>query len=192
MPPLRIGIVLQEEAMAQPALPRVIPVVAEAAPSVESAFRAYAPYVAAVARRLVGRDHDLEDIVQDVFLASVRALPQMTHPEAIKGMLATITVRVATRRLRRRRARAFLRLDDAPDYAEVAAPTAEPEKRALLARIYALLDQLPAGIRVAWALRHIQGERLEDVARLCRCSLATAKRRISEGHLFIEEALSHE
>jgi RNA polymerase sigma-70 factor (ECF subfamily) len=190
--PLLFGIVLQEDAMAQPALQRVIPTIAERTPSVEEAFRTYAPYVAAVARRLIGRDQELEDIVQDVFLASVRALPQLAHPEAIKGMLATITVRVSTRQLRRRRAWAMLGLDDIPDYLEVAAPAIDPERRALLARVYALLDKLPATTRVAWALRHIQGERLEDVARLCGCSLATAKRRISQAHLFIEGALQNE
>jgi RNA polymerase sigma-70 factor, ECF subfamily len=178
--------------MAQTALRPVFSEAVEAAPTVDSAFRRYAPYVAAVGIRLLGRDHEVDDLVQDVFLASVRAIPKLANPDAIKALLATITVRLAQRRLRRRRAWALLGLDDAPDYLEVATAQASPEQRATLARIYALLDRLPAPVRIAWSLRHIQGERLEDIARLCRCSLATAKRRISTGHLFIEGALNHE
>jgi RNA polymerase sigma-70 factor (ECF subfamily) len=35
---------------------------------------------------------------------------------------------------------------------------------------------------VAWTLRHVEGQKLEEVAQYCRCSLATAKRRISAAH----------
>jgi RNA polymerase sigma-70 factor (ECF subfamily) len=51
-----------------------------------------------------------------------------------------------------------------------------------LAKVYAVLDALPSDERVAWSLRHVEGERLERVAELCGCSLATAKRRIAAAH----------
>jgi hypothetical protein len=35
-------------------------------------FQQYAPYVAAVALRLLGRDDELEDLVQDVFVVALR------------------------------------------------------------------------------------------------------------------------
>jgi RNA polymerase sigma-70 factor (ECF subfamily) len=38
---------------------------------------------------------------------------------------------------------------------------------------------VPTEQRIAWALRHVEGEALEDVARACACSLATVKRRIA-------------
>ena len=53
------------------------------------------------------------------------------------------------------------------------------EQRALLARIYRTLDEIDDRSRIAWILRHVEGERLEDVADACGCSLATAKRRIA-------------
>jgi DNA-directed RNA polymerase specialized sigma24 family protein len=67
---------------------------------VESAFRAYSPYVARVAIRLLGRTQDIEDVVQDVFLDAVSGLGKLRDPDAIRGWLATITVRVASRRLK--------------------------------------------------------------------------------------------
>lgn len=143
-------------------------------------FRRYSSYVATIAMRLLGRNADVDDVVQEVFLQAVKGLEGLRDPEALRGWLATVTVRVARRRLRVRRLRGFLGLDDAPSYDQVASPNASPEQRALLARIYRALDEMPADLRLAWSLRHIEGEQIEAVANLCGCSLATAKRRISE------------
>ena len=150
-----------------------------AAYSVDEAFRRYSRYVAAVALRLLGRDDEVDDVVQEVFLAALRGLGRLREPEAVKGWLATVTVRVARRRLWRRRVRGLLGLDRAPGYEQLVAPGAAPDERALLSRIYQFLDRQPVGERLAWTLRHVEGEPLERVAELCRCSLATAKRRIA-------------
>jgi RNA polymerase sigma-70 factor (ECF subfamily) len=53
-----------------------------------------------------------------------------------------------------------------------------------------VLDAVPADQRIAWTLRHIEGEQLEAVADLCGCSLATAKRRITAVSRTLEEAFS--
>ena len=70
--------------------------------------------------------------------------------------------------------------------------SASPEERVLLSRVYTVLDELPAKERVAWTLRYLEGERLEDVAKLCGCSLATAKRWIARAHSAIEGVVSDE
>jgi len=155
----------------------------------EAVFRRYSSYVAAVAIRLLGRDDEVDDVVQEVFLVALRGLGRLREHEALKGWLATITVRIAGRRLRRRRLRGFFGLDRRPDYLEVASDEASPEERALLARVYRLLDELPVGERLAWTLRHVDGEPLDAVAQRCGCSLATAKRRIAAAQRKIEEAL---
>ena len=54
-----------------------------------------------------------------------------------------------------------------------------PERRALLARVYQVLDKIAVEQRLAWTLRYVEGEKLERVAEQCGCSLATAKRRIA-------------
>jgi RNA polymerase sigma-70 factor, ECF subfamily len=169
----------------QPAPPELAPEIL----SPEQAFRRYSGYVAAVAMRLLGRDDEVDDVVQEVFMASLTGLSRLNAPGAIKGWLATVAVRIAGRRLRMRRLRSFLGFDEIPGYDQIAAPGASPEDRALLARVYAVLDQLPVNHRLAWTLRHLEGEPLENVARLCGCSLATAKRRISAAHEALEKVL---
>jgi RNA polymerase sigma-70 factor, ECF subfamily len=158
----------------------------------DSVFRRYAAYVAAIAHRLLGRDHDVDDTVQEVFVIAVRGLSQLREPAAVKGWLAKITVRVARRRLRLRRLRTLLGLDEAILYDSMTDESASPEQRVLIGRVYRALDGLPADHRIAWSLRHMEGEKLEDVAALCGCSLATAKRRIAAAARVLEEALSDE
>lgn len=142
----------------------------------DDVFRRYARYVGSIGLRLLGRPQEVEDFVQDVFLRVHRGLPRVQNPAALKGWLASIAVRLALRRLRRRRLMRMVSLDTAFDYASVVDPSLLPEERSMLAELYHRLDAVPAQQRLAWMLRHVEGERLEEVARLCECSLATAKR----------------
>jgi RNA polymerase sigma-70 factor (ECF subfamily) len=156
----------------------------------DTLFRRYSSYVAAVAHRLLGRDDEVDDTVQEVFLAAVRGLRAVRDPQAVKSWLACIAVRVARRKLRKRRMRSFFGLDDPATYGKVTDTGASPEQRALLERVYRVLDEMPTGDRIAWALRYVEGEPLESVAAMSGCSLATAKRRIRAAALTIEEAFA--
>src|SRR5687767_1504563 len=69
----------------------------------ESIFQQYRAYVTAIAVRLLARQEDADDVTQDVFLKAHTRLLQLRSPAAVKGWLATTTVRLARRRLRRRR-----------------------------------------------------------------------------------------
>lgn len=153
------------------------------------ATRAWAQYhrfVAGIAWRLLGRDDELDDVVQDVFLDAVRGLAALREPEAVKAWLATVTVRVARRRLRVRRVKHWLGMDGPRAYEEVAAQGVPLEQQQLLSRVYATLDRMPVEQRIAWTLRHIEGVALDDVAARCGCSLATAKRRIAAAQNILE------
>ena len=89
----------------------------------------------------------------------------------------------------KRRVRAVLGMGTEPDYEQLAAEGASPDERALVACVYRLLDAQPVRERLAWTLRHIEGEPLERVAQLCNCSLATAKRRIAAVQASLQEEL---
>jgi RNA polymerase sigma-70 factor (ECF subfamily) len=144
-----------------------------------AAFRRFAPYVAKIGMRIMGRRDEIEDFVQDVFLSVHRNLDSLRDPGALKGWLARVAVHEATRRLKRRRLRAWLGMATAHEYGDVADIAASPEQRALLSHVFSALDTLSAADRVAWSLRHIEGETMERVAVLCDCSLSTAKRRVA-------------
>lgn len=153
---------------------------AQASPlELAAVFRRYAPYVARIGLRILGRHDEVDDLVQDVFLSAHKSLGELREPQAIKGWLASITVRAAQRRLKKRKLYGFFGFGaDEPDYGRVADEQTTAEDKALIAAVFAALDALPAAERVAWSLRHLEGETMERVAELCDCSLSTAKRRV--------------
>jgi RNA polymerase sigma-70 factor (ECF subfamily) len=156
----------------------------------EEAFRLYSRLVASIGLRILGRRAEIEDLVQDVFVEAGRWATRIDNPAVLKHWLITVTVRMARRRLRRQKFAALLGLDEPVTYEDVAGDGASPSERALLAEIYRVLDRIPVAERLAWTLRHVQGESLAEVAVLCECSLATAKRRIGAAQDAIVEALS--
>jgi RNA polymerase sigma-70 factor (ECF subfamily) len=162
--------------------------------SLDEAYRRFAPYVAAIGVRILGRSDELDDLVQDVFVEATRGIAGLSSPEALKPWIARITVRTAVRRLRRARffRAVHLQIDDAQDYESLASSDATPEQRALIARVYRALDQLAANDRAAWVVRYVQGETLEQGAELCACSLSTYQRRLRRASELLDKRLPHE
>jgi RNA polymerase sigma-70 factor (ECF subfamily) len=149
-------------------------------------FRRFAPYVGRIALSVLGSADEVEDVVQEVFVTAHRHLGTIRDRAATKAWLSRIAVREAARRLRRRRFKRILGIaGDVADSPHLADHGATPEQRAMLLSIYRSLDRLPTAERLAWTLRRVEGERLDAVAQLCGCSLATAKRRIAavDAHL---------
>jgi RNA polymerase sigma-70 factor (ECF subfamily) len=157
--------------------------------SLEEAFKLYAPHVAAIGFRILGSRDQMQDLVQDVFLKAHDWIARIDDPRALKSWLTTVTVREARLRLRVRRVRAFLHLEDNHNYAAVASPEASPAERALATEIYRILDGVSINARVAWTLRYVEGLTLPEIAQHSGCSLATVKRRVAEVHRIVLEAL---
>jgi RNA polymerase sigma-70 factor (ECF subfamily) len=156
-------------------------------------YRRYAPYVAAIATRILGRDGEVDDLVQDVFIEALKGLSGLREPQAIRGWLAKVTVRVAVRRLRKRRFLQALHLDaDGEPYEDLAAPGTSPEQKALLAKVYRVLDRLPAKTRVIWLLRNVLGEPLQAIVELSGCSQSTVQRRLRDADGLLKKELHDE
>jgi RNA polymerase sigma-70 factor (ECF subfamily) len=144
----------------------------------EDVFRQYAPYVAALVLKLIGRPADVDDVVQDVFIQAHRGLGSLRSAEALRPWLRRITVRRAQRWLRKRWVLRWFRESELDATAELVDPTASPEDRALVATLYRALERLPRDERVVWVLRIVEGETLESIAELLGCSVSTVQRRL--------------
>jgi RNA polymerase sigma-70 factor, ECF subfamily len=154
-------------------------------------FRRYAPYVAAIGLRLLGRDDELDDLVQDVFLEAHRGLARIRDAGALRPWLAAIAVRRAARRLRWQKLWTWMKPGSPLDPGDIVDPAASPEERAHVAMTYRLLDKLPTGQRVVWVLRHVEGESLDAIARLCGCSKSTVQRRLRAAGNALQKRVSH-
>jgi RNA polymerase sigma-70 factor (ECF subfamily) len=123
-----------------------------------------------------------EDVTQEAFAQGFANVGSLREPEAFRSWLAAIAVNQVRRRLSRQRWLHFFGLDSSLDDAsldDLAREDLSVEARSELALLDAVLRQLPDHQRVAWMLRHVEGEPLEAVAATCECSLATAKRWIA-------------
>jgi RNA polymerase sigma-70 factor (ECF subfamily) len=149
---------------------------------IEDLFRDHAAHVASLGLMVLGQRDEVDDLVQDVFLRAWRALRKLRQPELARPWLMTIAIRLARRRLQRRRLlRGRLPPPDL-DYEQIAAPGISAEDRVLVQQLFRALEALPVDLKVAWVLRHWNGETVESIAALCRWSRSTTKRRINAAH----------
>jgi RNA polymerase sigma-70 factor, ECF subfamily len=145
-------------------------------------YRRHVDYLLAISSRLLANRSEGEEVVQDTFVIGFDKLRTLRNPAALRAWLARIAVSLVRRRLRRGRLLRFLGLDRGLDdaaLAVLAAPGLRPDDRAELALLDRLLRGMPADRRIAWMLRRVEGLPLAEVASVCACSLATAKRRIA-------------
>lgn len=155
----------------------------------ELLYRRHAEFAFNLAVRIQGSAVDVEDVVHDAFLKARERLEDLRDSAAFRPWLGSIVVRLVRTRLRRRKLLAALGLT-APEPVEidtVASADADPEARALLAQVYALLQTLSADDRIAWTLRYVERHQLETVSVMLDCSLATAKRRIARAQRFLTD-----
>jgi RNA polymerase sigma-70 factor (ECF subfamily) len=156
----------------------------------ESLFRRHAPRLNGLAFRVMGRDDEVDDLVQDAFVAAFSSLEHLEHPDSFASWISGILVRQAYKKIRRRKllARFGLGRGAAPiELDELVSPTAPPERALELRRIYKALAEMSADVRVPLVLHRIEGLGLTEVAELMGVSLATVKRRIAEGHAILCE-----
>jgi RNA polymerase sigma-70 factor, ECF subfamily len=155
-------------------------------------FKRHSAYVTRLAFRLMGPDADVDDIVQDVFVLLFRRIDTIRHAGAVQAWLGTTTVRLTRRRLRIKRIALLLGFGDHIDAAQLERARDSSEARAALQVVHAALQRVNVNARIAWILRYMEEERIEDVARLCGCSKTSAKRWIAAAQRTIREALGND
>jgi len=140
------------------------------------AWREYAPRVFSIVERTMGLATDAEDITQDIFMRVFSRVHTLRDPEAFGSFVFSVALRVIKGHLRNRRVRKILHLaDPVPD---LPIPGLDMDARRTLRRFYEILDTLPANERVVFALRHIEGMTMAEIAQFSGSSLSTSKRRL--------------
>jgi RNA polymerase sigma-70 factor (ECF subfamily) len=147
----------------------------------EALYHRHVSYIMGMVTRCLGNRDEAEDVVQDTFAIGLDRLASVRQPHAIRGWFAQIAIRQVRRRLRRAKLVAAIGLGPSLEpmvLEELASRGSDAETRADLAAVGRILATFPTNDRIAWMLRYVEGEPLDEVARICGCSLATAKRRI--------------
>ncbi len=145
-------------------------------------YRRHSDTVNGLVARLLGRDTDRDDIVQDSFSQALTSLHKLQDPQAFASWLCSIAVGTTHKLLRRRRLleRLGLRRTEPLDPDRLIESTAPPDVAAELRAIYRVIDALPVNVRTVFLLRRVEGLSLPEVGRMVGASLTTVKRRLAQ------------
>lgn len=153
-------------------------------------FAEMAPYVMRVVRRMGVRAADVDDVVQDVFLAVHRGLPSF----AGRSKLSTWVYGICIRTCSNHGARAFRRRELLVLEAEALADGRDPERAATHAAALSALDaalaSLPAPQRAVFVLFEIEGVDMREVAEAMGCSKFTVYARLYAARKHVAAALA--
>ena len=155
-------------------------------------FHEYAPLVERTIGRVLGVDDDLPDATQEVFLRALRSVHRVRDPQALTAFILQITVCTATDWIRKRRRQRWLLFFAPGEVAEHSSFSIDEIGRDALRATYRVLDRMNVEERTVFALRHIDGMELMQIARACGCSLATIKRRLRRANARFEALGRHE
>lgn len=151
-------------------------------------FEAHRRRVHYVVYRVLGSNRDIDDTIQEAFLAIFRSLRGYRGEALLATWVDRICVRVAMRTLRERPR------DRAPALEVVLAddPSRGPDRRAeareAARRLYAILDHVEPTHRAAYALHVIDGRPLREVAEVMEASVIATKLRVWRTRQRVEAA----
>ncbi len=135
--------------------------------------------------RMLGNASDAEEVAQETFLKTWRALPSFRGEAQFSTWLFRIAVNEANRRLAREARQRTLPIDDAtlqiPDLGK--GPAARAEDAELEGHLERSLEELPADYRAAVVLRDVEGLTNEEAAELLGLELTNFKSRLHRGRM---------
>jgi RNA polymerase sigma-70 factor (ECF subfamily) len=140
-------------------------------------------------RRLGVRASDVDDALQEVFLALHHSLPRFRGDCSLKTWIVGITLRVASATTRRQSARqqpAWSEtelLDPSPD------PFDEMARSEAVQALYAVLDELDPDKREVFVLAEIEEMSLGDVAKILDANVNTLSSRLRAARKQFDAAL---
>jgi RNA polymerase sigma-70 factor, ECF subfamily len=150
-------------------------------------FDLYGKHVERVLVRTIGRDGEMDDMVQDVFLGAYRSGPNYQGNDGqLKAWVSRIAVFTARGYLRKRKRRWWLRPSDPQEIPEQTSNEPSPHTQEVLRRTYVALDTMDPDLRIPLALRELEAMELSEIAEACDCSVSTVKRRLARARKAFE------
>lgn len=143
-------------------------------------FRRHRDGVARLAYRMIGREADIEDVVQEVFLQVFRSLPSFRGQAKFSTWLHRITVNVVLMIRRRARSRPVLTPDEHGRHEPEAKrrPDQEVVKAQRIAAFRRLLDRLSEKKRTVFVLHELEGMAPARIAEVVDCPVLTVRTRL--------------
>src|SRR3982750_2968866 len=120
---------------------------------------------------VLGRDAEIPDLLQDVFIRAIDRISELEHLDQVRSWLTTIAVFTARAHIRRQTRRKWLFLFSPDQTKQNHLEPPSSDARRALRETYRTLDTLPANERIAFVLRIIEGMTLPEAAEAAGTSL---------------------
>ena len=168
--------------------------------SFEKLVKRYDRNVFRIAQHITQNREDAEDVVQDAFLKAYQNLGQFQGQSKFYTWLVRIAVNEALMRLRRRRPERMISLDEDVKTEEDSMPrevadwSPNPEQQYSQGELKEILGKtiqgLPAGLRMVFVLRDVEGLSTEETAAALELSVPAVKSRLLRARLQLRERLN--
>ena len=159
----------------------------------------YAQRVYRTARHITKNDQDAEDVLQDAFLKAFSKLDQFHGDSLFSTWLTRIAVNEALMRLRKKKVRKTVSLDEEIETAdgsmvrEVADDRETPEEALSREEMRRLLEESVDGLsetyRPVFVLRDVEGFSTEETAEMLDLSVSAVKSRLLRARLQLRTKL---
>ncbi len=142
-------------------------------------YMQHSPSLERLLTRLLGPTADVEDALQQTFIAATSAFPRFRGEASVRTWLGRIAVNQALEALRKpeRKRRVSLEVVIDRAAADVAVDRSYEAKRRL-ERLYTHLDSISPKQRIAFVLHVIDGHPIEEVTALMGAGVAATKSRV--------------
>jgi RNA polymerase sigma-70 factor (ECF subfamily) len=139
----------------------------------EAIYRAHAPAIHSLCRRMSASDREARDLVQDVFVRAWEKLESFRGQSTLATWLHRLAVNVVLQHLRTARRDGLRMLDDVDEAAfGTRSPAAAIETDIDMDRA---LARLPAGARTVFVLHDIHGYSHDEIAQMTGIAAGTAR-----------------
>jgi RNA polymerase sigma-70 factor (ECF subfamily) len=154
-------------------------------------YRAYFDFVWASSRYLGVEESELDDVIQDVFVAIYRRINTLQNPDSLRGWIYGVTRRIVST-YRRSKRTALIHVNTAPIEPtmvldEVATPHQQIERFEQLDFLRQLLAELDAAKREVIELAELREMRAPEIATLLDVPLNTVYSRLRSARRELDE-----
>jgi RNA polymerase sigma-70 factor, ECF subfamily len=153
----------------------------------------------ALAYRVIGREEEARDIVQETFLRAFRGLRNFRREAKFSSWIYRIALNLCRDWIRRERRTPVSPTPEGVDLAELAAEQGPAESiEELVARhdmsraVEVAMERLPEEQRTAIILKEYHGMTFQEIADLQGCPLSTVKTRLYQGLAVLRRHLQSE
>ena len=172
--------------------PREAPPATPGLPSFDDLVVEHRERVARLCYRVLGWREDVEDVVQEVFLAAFKALPQFRGESGVSTWLMRITVNACRSHMRKRlpRLRLFAKSHEHIEPRLDRSPPGDLMDRERFERVRAAIRRLPIKYGEVVVLRYLEELKVSEVGNVLGLGKNAVEVRLNRARKWLEEDLA--